>query len=70
MASDLKHKTPAELRDEIASMSKWRAQKEAEAAKLEQDAAAMVAEASSLRTRAHNLGQREAWARMYLAQKT
>lgn len=75
--SDLKHKTPAELRDEIVSISKWRAGKEAEAVAREERAAHLrrqadeeVAAANELRRRAHNMGQREAWARIYLAEKS
>lgn len=68
--SDLKHKTPAELRAEIANISKWRAGKEAEAKEKEARAASLLVEASQLRQRAYNMGQREAWARIYLAEKT
>lgn len=68
--SDLKHKTPAELRAEIASISKWRAAREAEACEKEAQAEALKREAAELRVRSHNMGQREAWARIYLAQKT
>lgn len=68
--SDLKHKTPAELRAEISSISKWRADREAEACRKEAQAEALKQEAATLRVRSHNMGQREAWARIYLAQKT
>ncbi len=74
--SDLKHMTPAELRKEIAGISNWRAKKEAEAKALEARAASLRQSADEedraageLRRRAHNMGQREAWARTYLAQK-
>lgn len=65
--SDLKYMSPGLLREEIASISKWRATKEAEAALLEAKAEEMKQQAASLRLRAHNMGQRECWARIYLA---
>jgi hypothetical protein len=68
--SDLKHRTADELRQEIAGISRWRNQKMAEAVSKEKKAAELIAEAAMLRQRAHNMGQREAWARVYLAQKT
>lgn len=68
--SDLKHKTPAELRAEITSISRWRASKEREATEKEAQAASLLVEASQLRQRAHNMGQCEAWSRIYLAEKT
>lgn len=74
--SDLKYMTSAQLREEIAGISRWRATKEAEAKAHEGRAATMRAEADEeirsadeLRRRAHNMGQREAQARIYLAQK-
>lgn len=68
--SDLKHMTLGELRQEISSISSWRARKEAEADDLDRRAEDMRKTASELRSRSHNMGQREAWARIYLAQKT
>ena len=75
--SDLKHMTVVQLREEIASISKWRANKEVEATGMEDRAERLRKEADSeeaaateLRRRSHNMGQREAWARIFLAQKS
>lgn len=74
--SDLKYRSIAELRAQIAQLAKWRADKEREAqvhdARAEQLRAAAQEEedtASELRHRAHNMGQKEAAARMWLARK-
>lgn len=74
--SDLKYMTAAQLREEIASISRWRTTKTAEAQAHEGRAANLRAQADEemrsadeLRRRAHNMGQREVQARIYLAQK-
>ena len=67
--SDLKHRTPEQLR----SLIKWCEQKQAEhradwAAK-EDMVAALQAEIDEHRRTYHNIGQKAAWARIWLARK-
>ncbi len=68
--SDLKHKSVEELRVIVASTVSYRAEQERLWQRKEADAAELVEEAKQHRKRWHDAGQREAWARIYLAQKT
>jgi predicted nucleic acid-binding Zn-ribbon protein len=68
--SDLKHRTADELREEIASVSRYRARLEREWKDLEERIVQMQDEVKVLRSKHHNFGQKEAWARIYLAQKS
>ena len=68
--SDLKHRSVDELREEIASSVRYRARLEHDWAGLEAHIERLKVDIDSLRRKYHNAGQREAWARIYLAQKT
>lgn len=68
--SNLKHLSVDELRGEVHRISTYRAKLECEAQINEEAARILVKSAGDLRVKAHNAGQREAWARIYLAQKT
>lgn len=67
--SNLKHKTDDELRSLIAWCKRKREDLLADAARKEAEAEALVAEAARLRHDQHNIGQKEVWARYYLAQR-
>ena len=74
--SDLRYRTPGELRDIIARGEAWQAAEFRKANALEAQASSMEAEAQRIRHQvaqkrrsAHNSGQRITWARIYLAQK-
>jgi hypothetical protein len=68
--SDLKHRSVDELREEIASSVRYRDRLEREWTGLEAHIERLKVDIASLRRKHHNAGQREAWARIYLAQKT
>jgi len=68
--SDLKHRTPDELRDQIATCEKSRKRIESQWTWLEAEAERLKAEAAALRKKHHNIGQIEVWARIWLARKT
>lgn len=67
--SDLKYKSVEDLRQEIASIERYQARLYKEAAIAETEAKRLSFEAAEKRVKAHNAGQRMAWARIYLAQK-
>lgn len=69
MASDLKHMSEGQLRQEVSRLSRRRADLLAEAMMLEDKAAELTERAGNNRRQYHNLGQRESWARTYLARK-
>lgn len=67
--SDLKHMTVDALRAEIQSLSRYRARLESEWCAAERQIESINKEIAAKRKKHHNAGQREAWARFYLAQK-
>ena len=68
--SDLKHMSADDLRAEILSLSKCRGKYEATWQAHEAAIRDLESRIAELRKKHHNLGQREAWARIYLARKT
>lgn len=68
--SDLKHRSPAELSTIIIQSVKYRNGLEAQWTAKEAKIETLKAQIADLRKKHHNAGQREAWARLYLAQKT
>lgn len=67
--SNLKYKSASELRD-IISWCERKRQENQELWQLKEGLAEkLVNEARDLRVKYHNIGQKEAWARIYLAQK-
>lgn len=67
--SDLKHKTPAQLRSIIKWCENVTAKEEADrAAKLDM-IAALQREVETHGRAIHNIGQKEVWARIWLARK-
>lgn len=68
--SDLKHRSAKDLREIIQHSVETRAKIEAEAALADREAARLTRRAASLRKQSWNMGQRECWARKYLAEKT
>lgn len=67
--SDLKHKSAEELRSVVFSCSLRRRQLEASWQAMERQIEDLKAAVAEQRQQYHNLGQREAWARTYLARK-
>lgn len=67
--SDLKHRTADELRRVIRSSETYRASLQASWEKAEVEAAELLKLAADRRQKFHNAGQREVWARIYLARK-
>ena len=65
--SNLKHMTPAQLRKEIAYLSFRRGELMQQAKDLEAQAEELQKEAAERRRKQGDLGQRECWARIYLA---
>ncbi|QJD54304.1 hypothetical protein [Aminobacter phage Erebus] len=68
--SDLKHRSPTELSALIFQSAKYRDGLEAQWKAKEAQIETLKVEIDELRKKHHNAGQREAWARVYLAQKT
>lgn len=69
MASDLRHMSAGQLRLEVSRLSRRRAELLVDAMILEDKAAELQEKAGRNRRLYHNLGQRESWARTYLARK-
>jgi hypothetical protein len=67
--SDLRYQTPDQLRFVIARSVAYRADQLAAAEMAEEQAAALLAAAAEYRKKYHNVGQRETWARIWLARK-
>lgn len=67
MMSNLKHQTPEELRATIAWCVRVRAGHENSWKAKEAEAERLRAEAAEHRKTWHNIGQKEVWARLYLA---
>jgi hypothetical protein len=67
--SNLKHMSQDELRKEISSIAGRRSDLIFQAEALEAQAAEILRSAATKRRTSHNHGQREAWARIYLARK-
>lgn len=68
--SDLKHMPVDELRAEVQSLSRYRSRLESEWLDAEKQIDAIQKDIAAKRERHYNAGRREAWARIYLAQKT
>jgi len=68
--SDLKHMPVDALRAEVQSLSRYRSRLETEWLAAEKQIESIQKEIAAKRQKHHNAGQREAWARIYLAQKT
>jgi prefoldin subunit 5 len=68
--SDLKHRSIEDLRAIVFSCSKRRAELEISWQDMERQIEDLKKEIAEKRHSYHNLGQREAWARIYLARKT
>lgn len=67
--SDLKHKSVEELRAIVWSTSRRRAELEKSWQSMERQVEDLQKTIAEQRKTYHNLGQREAWARTYLARK-
>lgn len=67
--SDLKHMTVEQLRAEVRSLTSARARYARQWELMEEEIVELQGKIKDLRTKSHNLGQREAWARTYLARK-
>ncbi len=67
--SDLKHMSVEQLRAEVRSLSSARIKLESRWMANGVEIERLHAENKDLRSKHHNLGQREAWARIYLAKK-
>lgn len=67
--SDLKHQTPAQLRQTIAWCVKRRAEHVADKQRKTNALILLQAEIDQHGKLDHSIGQKEAWARYYLAQK-
>lgn len=65
--SDLKHMSKDELRNEIKRISSYRGDLKMQFLACEAEADRLLKRAGSLRKKHHDVGQREAWARIYLA---
>lgn len=68
--SDLRHRSPEELRSTIAWCEKTRKKNSEEMERIKQTIADLQADLKKLGHKTHNVGQIECWARIYLAQKT
>jgi predicted RNase H-like nuclease (RuvC/YqgF family) len=68
--SDLKHMSVDALRAEVSSLSRYRNRLESEWTAAEQQVETIQRDIAAKRQKYHNLGQRESWARIYLAQKS
>lgn len=67
--SDLKHQTPAELRSLIKWCEHRRKEHEVAIDRKKAEAARITQELAEHGKSIHNIGQKEAWARIYLARK-
>jgi hypothetical protein len=67
--SDLKHKSAAELRNLVQWCTQKRASQKSEWEAKEAEVKRLMDEAAELRRLYHNIGQKEAWARVWLARK-
>lgn len=68
--SDLKHMTPDQLRQQIQSLSTARENLKTNWEAKERKIEELQQEIDDLRKKFHDWGQRETWARIYLARKT
>jgi len=67
---DLKHKSPSELCSLISWCVKKRAEIDKRKGEVSKQIEALQAELCDLGRQSHNIGQKEAWARIWLARKT